>query len=107
MQNPIQKIKQSTIIFEKPGILSRKLKNLTSSNYPTVEYFSLKLPHVSYLPMSTKGRAGFFYFVWTLSYLQKSKTPGFYTLVFYICIINKSRSKQKKKIPNTLFCRHY
>ena len=101
MQNPIQKIKQSTVIFEKPGILSRKLKKLTSSNYPTVRYFSLKLPHVSYLPMSTKGGAGFFY------YLQKSITPGFYTFVFYICIINKSRSKQKKKIPNTLFCRHY
>ena len=33
MQNPIQKVRQSSIVFEKPGILSEKLKTLTSSNY--------------------------------------------------------------------------
>ena len=40
MQNAIQKFRQSSIVFEKPGILS---ENLTSSNYPTVQYFLLKL----------------------------------------------------------------
>ena len=30
MQNRIQKFRQSSIIFEKPGILSEKLKTLTS-----------------------------------------------------------------------------
>ena len=39
MQNPIEKFRQSSIVFEKPGILSENLKTLTSSNYPTVQYF--------------------------------------------------------------------
>ena len=43
MQNTVKKIRQSSIVFEKPGILSENLKNLTSSNYPTVQYFLLKL----------------------------------------------------------------
>ena len=34
MQNPIQKFRQSSIAFEKPGILLENLKTLTSSNYP-------------------------------------------------------------------------
>ena len=33
MQNPIPKSEQSSIIFEKPGYLSEKLKTLRSSNY--------------------------------------------------------------------------
>ena len=43
MQNPIQKFRQSSILFEKPGILSENLETLTNSNYPTVQYFLLKL----------------------------------------------------------------
>ena len=35
--------RQSSIAFEKPGILSYKLKFLTSSNYHRVQYFFLKL----------------------------------------------------------------
>ena len=47
--------------------------------------------------MSTKGCAGFFYFVQTLNYLLKiEKSPGFNTLVSYI-FINNPRSKQNKK----------
>ena len=42
MQNSIQKFRQSSTVFEKPGILSENLKTLTSSNYPTVQYFLLK-----------------------------------------------------------------
>ena len=38
MQNAIQNFMQSSIVFEKPGILSKKLKTLTSSNYHRVEY---------------------------------------------------------------------
>ena len=33
---------QSSIAFEKPGILSKQLKTLMSSNYHRVEYFWLK-----------------------------------------------------------------
>ena len=43
MQNPIQKFRQSSIVFENPGTLSENLKTLTSSKYPTVQYFLLKL----------------------------------------------------------------
>ena len=43
MQITIQKFRQSSIVFEKPGILSENLKTLTSSNYPIVQHFSLKL----------------------------------------------------------------
>ena len=39
MQNAVQKFRQSSIIFEKPGILSENLKTLMSFNYPTVQYF--------------------------------------------------------------------
>ena len=61
MQNTIRKFRQSSIIFEKPGILSENLKNLTSSNYPTVQYFMLNFAHIFYLPMSTKEWVGFFF----------------------------------------------
>ena len=43
MQNTKQKFRQMSIVFEKPGILFENLKTLTSSNYPTVQYFLLKL----------------------------------------------------------------
>ena len=43
MQNTMQKFRQSSIVFDKPGILSENLKALTSSNYPAVQYFLLKL----------------------------------------------------------------
>ena len=43
MQNPIQKLRQSSIVFQKPGILSGKLKTLTSFNYGRGKYFLLKL----------------------------------------------------------------
>ena len=43
MQNTIQKFRQSSIVFEKPGILPENMKSLTSSNYPTVQYVLLKL----------------------------------------------------------------
>ena len=40
MQNPIQKFRQSSIVFEKRDFLSEKLKTLRSSNYPAVQYFA-------------------------------------------------------------------
>ena len=43
MENTFKKFRQSSIVFDKPGILSENLKTLTSSNYPTVQYFLLKL----------------------------------------------------------------
>ena len=43
MQNATQKSRQNSIVFEKVGFFSENLKTLTSSNYPTVQYFLLKL----------------------------------------------------------------
>ena len=93
MQNTIQKFRQSSIVFEKPGILSENLKTLTSSNYPTVQYFLLKLLTRFLLTNVYKSVFGiFFYFVCLdLELLAEIKRPGFYPLVFYI-LINNSRS---------------
>ena len=38
----MQKFRESSIVFEQPGIFSGKLKTLTSSNYRRVEYFLLQ-----------------------------------------------------------------
>ena len=102
MQNPIQKFRQSSIVFEKPGILSENLKTLTSSNYPTVQYFLLKL-RAQFLHANVYKRVCgiFLIFFQILSYLQKLKRPGFHTLIFYT-FINNLRSKQNKKIPHTI-----
>ena len=56
MQNTIQKFRQSSIVFEKPGILP---ENLKSSNYPTVQYFLLKL-RTRFLLTTAEGCVGFF-----------------------------------------------
>ena len=42
MQNTTQKFRQTSLVFEEPGILSENLETLTSSNYPTVQYFFAK-----------------------------------------------------------------
>ena len=39
----MQKVRQSSNIFEKPGFLSEKTENFESSNYHRVQYFLLKL----------------------------------------------------------------
>ena len=62
MQNPIQKCRQSSILFEKPGVLSENFKTLTSSNYPT---------------MSTRGCAGFVLFYLDLELCAKIKKTWF------------------------------
>ena len=45
MQNTMHKFRKSSIIFEKPGVLSENVKTLTSSNYPTFQYFFLETSH--------------------------------------------------------------
>ena len=103
MQNSIQKFRQSSIVSEKPGILSKNLKTLTSSNYPTVQCFLLKL-RTRFLFTSVYKRVCGIFFVSFRSWVicKNFKRPGFYTLVFYT-FINNSRSKQNKKIPTHAF----
>ena len=87
MQNTIPKFRQSSIVFEKPGILSENLKTLTSSNYPTVQYFLLKLRTRLLLTNVYKRVCRvFFYFVYILSYLQKLKKTWFlHNRVLHFC----------------------
>ena len=69
-------INMSTIFNNKS--FPENLKTLTSSNYPTIQYFFWNLTHVFCLSMSTKVCVGlFFYFIQILSYLQKLKITWF------------------------------
>ena len=69
MQNPMQKFRQTSIVFEKPGTLPENLKTLTSSNYPTVQYFLLKL--------CTR-------FLLTNVY---KRVPGIFFILFRFCVV--------------------
>ena len=103
MQNTIQKFRQSSIVFEEPGILSENLKTLTSSNYHTVQYLSMNLRTGFLLINVYKRVCGIFLFYLDLELFAKiKKRPGFYTLAFYT-VINNSRSNQNKKNPTYLF----
>ena len=64
MQNTMQKYGQNSIAFEKPGFLSENLKTLTSSNYPTVQYFFIETLHLfSTYECLQKRVWDFFYFI--------------------------------------------
>ena len=105
MQNIIQKFTQNTVVFEKPGILSENLKILTSSNYPTVQYFLLKVC-TRFLPMSTKECAGFFKFYLDLGLFTKIKKD----LVCWHSFLTRlliTQDLNKTKKSHSHFCRHY
>ena len=63
MQNLIQKFRQRSTVFEKPGILSENSLTLTSSNYVTVQCFLLKLRTFPTYQCLQKGVWDFFIFV--------------------------------------------
>ena len=89
MQNPKQKHRQKLYYSRETRYFVRK-----SENFDELQLlFSLINVY--------KSVFGIIYFVQILSYLQKLKRPGFYTLFFYI-FLNKSRSKQNKKNPEHL-----
>ena len=97
MQNIIQKFRQSSIVFEKPGILPENFKTILQFNI-----FCLNFAHIFYLPMSTKECVGFFISFRSRVICKDFKRPSFYTLVFYT-FINNSRSKQNKNNPTHPF----
>ena len=102
MQNSIQKLRQSSIVFEKSGILSENLKTLMSSNYPAVQYFLLKLCTHFLLSMSTKRVCETFVILFRSSVICKNlKRHGLYTLISGT-FINNSRSKQNKFLQTLL-----
>ena len=103
MQNTTQNFRQSSIVFEKPGILSENLKTLTSSNCPTVQYFLLKLRTRFLLTFPWTRVCGVFFILFRSWVTWKSyKRPGFYRLVLYT-FINNSRSKETNKNPKPPF----
>ena len=77
MQNAIQKFRQSSIVSEKPGILSVNLKTLTSCNYPVQYFFAETSLTFSTYHCLQKGMWDFFYFIYILSYLQKLRKTWF------------------------------
>ena len=86
MQNTIQKFRQSSIVFEKPGILFENLKIFTSSNYPAVQYFLLKLRTRFLLTNAYKWVCGIFLFYLDLELFAKIKKDlvsahSFFTLL--------------------------
>ena len=106
MQNPIQKFRQSSTVFEKPGFLSEKSKSLTSSNYHRGQYFLLKLrTRFQCLPMSTKGCSGFFVILFRPWVIWKKKKDLVSTQwLFTFLLITQDLNKIKKS--RTPFCRH-
>ena len=100
MQNPIQKFRQSSIAFEKLGILFRKLKTLTSSNCRRVEYFLLKFYTRFLLIIAYKRVFGiFFYLVQILSYLHIQNNLVSTQSLKLFSLITQDLSKIKN-IPN-------
>ena len=102
MQIATHKLRQSSIVFEKPGVLSENFKILTSSNYPTVQYFLLKLCTHFLLTNAYKRVCGIFLFCLDLKLFAKIKkdlvsTHSFFTLLLITQDLNKI-----KKIPQTL-----
>ena len=52
MQNPIKRFRQSSIVFEKPGILPEKLKILTNVNYNLGQMIVAKFTKLSKIGFS-------------------------------------------------------
>ena len=89
MQSSIRKFRQSSIVFEKPGIFSENLKTLTSSKYLQVNISWWNFAHVSYLPMSClqKGYAELFLFCLDLVSIHS---------IFTLLLITQDLNKIKK-----------
>ena len=97
MQNFLQKFRRSSLVFVKPGILSKNLKTFTRSNYHIFQYFLLKL-HTRYLLTNVYKRVfGIFLFCLDLELIGNIKNTWFLHTHFFIFIDN-SRSEQNKKI---------
>ena len=81
MQNSVFKFRQISIIFEKPGYFSEKLKIFTSSNYPFTNSKLFLLKFCTRFLLNNVYKKG--------------------ARDFFLMFANNARSKQNKKIPNT------
>ena len=103
MQNTIQKFRQSSIVFEKPGILSENLKILTSSNYPTIQYFLLKLCTRFLLTNVYKRVCGILLDLEIFAKIKKDQVSTH--SIFTLLLISQDLNKIKKSHPP--FSRNY
>ena len=102
MQNPIQKFRQSSIVFEKPGNLSEKLKTLASFNYRGVQYFFAETLHT--FPTYQCLQKGIWDFLICLDlelFARVKKTRVLHTCFFTFLLITQDLDKIKK-VPNAL-----
>ena len=106
MPNTIKKCRQSSIVFEKPGILSENLKTLTSSNYSTVQYFCWNFAHIFSYHCLQKGVRYFFLFYLDLELLVKIKKYLVSAHSFFTILLITYDLTNTNKF-HTLFCRHY
>ena len=87
MQNPIHKFGQSSIVFEKSGILFKIWKFWRASTTLQFNCFGWNLAHVSYLPVSTKGCAGISLFCLDLELFAKTEKTWFLHTCFFSLLI--------------------
>ena len=84
MQNPMPKLRQTSIISKKPVFLSEKLKTLTSSNYHRDKYILLKFWTRFLLSNVYKRMRGIFYILFSSWVINKSvKTECVENQVFF------------------------
>ena len=103
MQNLIPKFLQSSVISEKPGYFSKKLKTLPSSNYDKVEYFLLKFYARFLVNHVYKSVSVFFFIFLDLEFLIKIwKTWFLWVFRKQVFFIFANKTKTKTKFPNTL-----
>ena len=101
MQNPIPKFRQGSIISEKPGYLSEKLKTLTSSNYDKVYYFWLKFWTHFVLNNVYKRVFGIFYILFRSLVINKNvKNKCVETSCFRFLEITQDLNKIKKNLEH-------
>ena len=102
MQNPLQKFRQSSIVFEEPGTLCKKIfllenwklwRALTALQF---NIFCWSVAHVSYLPMSTKWCARFISFCLDPELFAKIKNTWFLHTFFIFLLISQDLNKIKK-----------
>ena len=100
MQNTVQKFRQSSIVVEKPVILSENLKTVTSSNYPRVQFFFLKLCTRFLLTNVYKRMCGGFFILfrsWVICKKEKGlvSTHKFFTILLITQDLNKIKKNSE------------
>ena len=104
MQSPIQKFRQNSIVFEKPGILSENFKTFYELRLPYISIlFCRNFAYVSYLPMSTKACVGVFLFCLDLELFAKVLKSLVSTNSFFTLLLITQGLDKIKNIPYIVF----